>query len=252
MGINFLTVDMGNPFNIGTIIRTTYTLGGKHTDLYMFDPRDKLIHHRDEISRCSIGLLERKPPTLVSDLESFLSTYHGRVIAADPSNDAIPLHEFGFADGDLVLLGNENTGFNDKSLCPWSGMELVTASVIIPMLGENYAKPNRDRPVVDRYQDQPDVNVGIACGIVLYAALRKLGYLQSYKFQFGDNPSVSSFIPSSLQRSVKSFEISIPDQNFPKTKRSTQRHPQCEIWMYSDGGLEIPILYGDRNPKGML
>lgn len=128
-------------------------------------------------------LLYSHPPKIVKDLESFLRDYGGRKVATDITDSAIPLLDFRFQEGDLILFGNENTGYMNKSLQSVPGMEYVDCSVIVPMLGENYPKPDRDRPVAPNHDLHPNLNVTGTVDIVLYTALAQLGYFRRFSFK---------------------------------------------------------------------
>ena len=116
MGIELLTLDVGNPSNLGLIVRTAYILGGSHCKLHLFDPRTIFSTYEKQIEECSVGLSASSPPQVVTDLQKFLSHYSGRIIAADATEDAVPLHDLKFEEGDLILFGNENTGYLNKDL----------------------------------------------------------------------------------------------------------------------------------------
>ncbi len=183
MGINLLTLDLGSPANIGTIIRQTHVLGGDACKLFIFDPRGKLVLDYETIRTVSIGLVDAGIHTKVDDLESFLRGYQGRVVGANISPGATPLFEFEFKDDDLIVLGNENTGFLDKELRMWKGLERIGECVIVPMLGKNYSKPDRGRPVAPNHQLHPNLSVAATAGIIIYAALQQLGYFKGFSYE---------------------------------------------------------------------
>src|SRR3989338_6935313 len=122
MGINLLLIDLGSPHNIGRIIRESHDLGGNHCQLFIYDPRNILVENRDGINLTS---MERGSYQIVENLEPFLREYTGKLVATDITSDALPHHDFGWQENDLILLGNENRGYRDKDLKTHQGIELV-------------------------------------------------------------------------------------------------------------------------------
>jgi tRNA(Leu) C34 or U34 (ribose-2'-O)-methylase TrmL len=186
MGIGLLTLDLGSPYNIGHIIRQSHVLGGSHCELYIFDPRGKLERCSDAVALLSIGLVDSGEFTRIPDegaLEAFLRDYSGRVLAMDIQPRAHPLPGFEFREGDLIIIGNENTGFMNKKMQRWAGLERIDKYLLIPMLGRNYAKPDRGRPVAPDHHLHPNISVAATADIILYDALTKLGYFEGFSYE---------------------------------------------------------------------
>jgi len=175
MTINHLLYDLGSPANIGTIMRSVYVLCGKSSKLFIFDPRGNLQKYKDDIERISTGLSNHNHFAVVANIDDFVRNYSGRKITTEITPSAVSLAEFSFLPDDLVIYGNENRGI------PESITTIADASVIVPMLGENYALPQTEKQVASNYGDFPNLNVGHVVSIVSYEALRQLGSFKEFK-----------------------------------------------------------------------
>ncbi|MBM3209108.1 TrmH family RNA methyltransferase [Candidatus Shapirobacteria bacterium] len=180
--ISLLLVDLGSPHNIGQIIRTSYILGGEKVRLYIFDPRGRLDHNREEVGLTSVELVgEEGAYTRVDDLEEFLAGYPGRIIATDITEQAESLVGFQFRRGDLILVGNENRGYRDEpNLREHPGLEHVAERLIVPMGGKAYGLPDRGSIVPEDHGLYPNLNVAATVAIVTYVALAQLGYFNEF------------------------------------------------------------------------
>lgn len=180
--INLLLVDLGNPANIGSIIRSCHTLGGVDVGLFIYDPRDNLTTWAEDIHRASLGL-SQKPGVFikVTNLADFLSKYPGRKIKTDITPDATPLPNFRFMKRDLIMLGNENRGYLTKELVVQPGTDNVKESLIIPMLGEPYEVPSSGSIRLENTGLYANLNVGTTASIVTYFALSQLGKFNQFR-----------------------------------------------------------------------
>ena len=183
-GVSLLLVDLGSPYNIGNIIRTCWVLGGKRVQLFIYDPRNRLEEGRGNIDLSSVALADKDGAyTKVDDLEEFLSSYPGRIIATDVSKQATVLGDFKFQKGDLILLGNENRGYRNENLVEHPGIEQINERLIIPMLGEGHDLPDRGKVIPKEYGKYLNLNVAATVTIVLYAALEQLDCFKDFDFE---------------------------------------------------------------------
>ncbi|MDO8656033.1 MAG: TrmH family RNA methyltransferase [Nanoarchaeota archaeon] len=175
--INHLLYDLGNPANIGGIIRLIHVLGGKDSHLYIFDPRANLTTYEREISKASTGLYPNPKVNQIDNIDTFLNGYQGRKIATQITPRATKLTYFKFQLNDLVIYGNENRGI------PQQIIDQAQESIIIPMLGQTYRLPRPDRPVAENYGEHPNLNVAHAAAIIAYEALKQTGSFEDFKLE---------------------------------------------------------------------
>lgn len=173
--IHALLSDITYPMNIGGAIRTQHVLGGG--DLYIHDPRGILAAQQEEVHRFSSSIFDLREFKVIDDLIVFLQQFPGRKIATGLSKESIPLPDFQFKPGDLILFGNERTGLQQEIV------DICDSSVIIPMLGTPYTKvdyhPGEPITGVGEY---PSLNVSIAHAILTYSALEQIGAFEGYQF----------------------------------------------------------------------
>jgi tRNA G18 (ribose-2'-O)-methylase SpoU len=167
--LHFLLDGLQSPINIGKCSRTAEIFG---IDLYVHDPRGltKNPQSLQTISDFSCGAWERRTNHMVSDLHSFIKTYkNGRRVATCLQEDAVRLRDFQFADGDLIIFGNEYDGVDSEII------KSADAKVYIAMPELSLPKPHSNKPIdPSRSSDVnqngiPNLNVAVAAGIVGYA-----------------------------------------------------------------------------------
>lgn len=183
--IHFLLDNLQSPINIGKCARVAEIFG---MGLYIHDPRN-VVGKPDAfrtITDFACGAWERRASHMVNDVTDFVGNYRkGRVIATCLDTDAIRLHDFEFAEGDLIMLGNEYDGL------PSGLIESADAKIYIPMPKLYLPKPCSHWPIdparstAANQNGVPNLNVAVAAGIVGYEFscwLEKKGY-RSQDFQ---------------------------------------------------------------------
>ena len=178
--IHFLLDDLQSPINIGKCARVAEIFG---IDLYIHDPR-LLAGNPDKVQTMSdfaCGAWERRTNHILNDGRDFVGNYKkGRIIATCLDEDAVRLHDFEFAENDLVIFGNEYDGVSPDFI------EKADAKIFIPMPKLYLPKPCSRRPIdpsrnaAVNQNGTPNLNVAVAAGIVAYEFSRWLdrnGYL---------------------------------------------------------------------------
>lgn len=114
-----------DPSNLGAILRTADALG---TDgLYLYQCCDL---YNPKAVRSSMGALFRMPVCRIRDAAQFLSDCKAAALptcAAVVDRNAVPLGQYDFSSGAVVLIGNEGNGL------PRDVSDACTAKLTIPM-----------------------------------------------------------------------------------------------------------------------
>lgn len=165
---HFLLDDLQSPINIGKCARVAEAFG---MDLYIHDPR-KIIGNSEALQTIddfSCGAWKRRKNLILDDIHSFIKTYKkGRLIATCLQEDAVRLHDFEFAENDLVIFGNEYNGLSREVV------ESADAKVYIALPKAYLPKPDTPRAIDSSHamvnqNGVPCLNVAVAAGIVAYA-----------------------------------------------------------------------------------
>ena len=103
--------NIADPSNLGAISRTAEALGVSGIILTSngCDP------YSPKSLRSSMGTLLRMPLYLVDDINEFISLYNLRSFACVVDKKAKSISEVNFADGDVLLIGNEANGLTDRT-----------------------------------------------------------------------------------------------------------------------------------------
>ena len=165
---------LDSEINLGQIVRHCYTLGHRVVFLHIFDPQRVIERNLDAVRRFSNYSLDRyENLKIYSEMPlatEVLDLHHGRVICFAPDEQAVPVHEFSFQDGDLLIFGNEYTGL------PPSVLSRAAHKVVIPMLGRAYPHPNPTGKAT-HIGTQRCLGVSAAVTIAVYASvLHVTGY----------------------------------------------------------------------------
>lgn len=178
--VHFLLDDLQSPINIGKCSRIAEIFG---TNLYIHDRRNLTADSEalKTISDFACGAWQRRKSHILKDVRSFMSNHkEGRLIATCLEKDAIRLHDFEFANDDLIMFGNEYDGLSADLI------ERADAKIYIPMPKMRLPKPCSHWPIDPSRSSAvnqngiPNLNVAVAAGIVGYAFscwLEKKGYL---------------------------------------------------------------------------
>jgi len=165
---HFLLDDLQSPINIGKCARVAEAFG---MGLYIHDPR-KITRNSEALQTIgdfSCGAWERRKNLVLDDIHGFIKNYKkGRLVATCLREDAVRLHDFEFAENDLILFGNEYDGLSREIV------ENADAKVYIALPKAYLPKPHTPRSIdssramVNR-NGVPSLNVAVAAGIVAYA-----------------------------------------------------------------------------------
>ena len=115
-----------DPGNLGAVIRSAVAFGIEHIIL----SADSADLYNPKTVRSAMGSLFKIKATIVKDFSSFITAAKEsgrRVLAAELTDSAIPLHEIGAAREDVFVIGNEGHGI------PSELSRLCNASVFIPI-----------------------------------------------------------------------------------------------------------------------
>jgi tRNA G18 (ribose-2'-O)-methylase SpoU len=170
LGLEFLLYGVQSPVNIGMILRVAevYQFKVSILDLHgVLKDRQKL----DSLEDFACGAISRRglhrldDPAMVRRLRS-----GRRLIATSIGPDAVPLPQFPFAMGDLVVLGNEYDGLPDDILAGADArLHIPSPPAWLPKeRSHSPIDPSRTAPV--NRDGQPSLNVAMTAGVVCYAA----------------------------------------------------------------------------------
>lgn len=115
-----------DPNNLGSVIRCAVAFGIEHIVL----SGDCADIYNPKTVRCAMGSLFKIKITVVSDTAGFIGAalYSGRrVLAAELTENAVPLERIGLRADDIIIIGNEGHGI------PKEISSLCTSSVYIPI-----------------------------------------------------------------------------------------------------------------------
>ena len=180
---SILLIDIGSPYNIGNILRTSYDLCADKCTMYVFDPRKIMKELKDKIEKIS---LNRGKFILVNNLIEFLQKYTGRIILSDIKNNACPLKSFKFLNNDLILFGNENRGYYDSingKMKIRPELKKYKTSLIVEMLGATKKLPNKNKICSPNHGVYPNCNVSNVAAIVMREVMLQFGYYENFKLK---------------------------------------------------------------------
>jgi tRNA G18 (ribose-2'-O)-methylase SpoU len=173
MKIHLVLWDVEYSLNIGLAIRDCYMLGDGVVDLTLFDPRGVAASNAEEVRRFSSYALDHfgsfNTITDQKKAKSWLEKQKGNIIATVPNEErAIDLRMYPFGNDCVILFGNEFQGLPPEIL------DLADSTVVIPMMGKVYARPDPTGKIVGNGQ-QRCLGLSACIPIVLFSALSKVG-----------------------------------------------------------------------------
>ncbi|SOB78568.1 tRNA (cytidine/uridine-2'-O-)-methyltransferase [Sphingomonas guangdongensis] len=133
--------------NVGAVLRTAACLA---TAVDLIEPMGFRWDDR-RVARAGMDYIDHVAVARHRDWDAFAAQVNGRLVLLT-TRGATPLHEFAFADGDVLLFGQEGAGVPDAVHAR------ADARVVIPMA-----------PAVR------SLNLGVSVAIVLAEALRQTG-----------------------------------------------------------------------------
>lgn len=105
--------NIADPANLGAVARTAEALGVSGIII----SADSCDPYSPKALRASMGTLLRIPVYFCEDIPDFLNNNSLRGFACIPRDTAdIKIGEFGFAGGDVVIIGNEANGLKDSTI----------------------------------------------------------------------------------------------------------------------------------------
>jgi tRNA (guanosine-2'-O-)-methyltransferase len=140
--LSLALVSLSNPFNVGSIYRTAAVLGLDTVYLVGATPGPS----EAKVHKTGLGTEHGVETVNVPALQEV----PGRRIAVELAEGAAPMHEFAFADGDVLVLGSEGHGLSPSSLAA------CDAAVFIPQPGK-----------------VASLNVAMAATLAMYEARRQ-------------------------------------------------------------------------------
>ncbi len=169
-GLELVLLGLQSPINIGLILRISEAY---QFTVNVFDPHRVLDDSSKlrTVSDFACGALPRRGFNRLDSVESLAELRKGRrLVATSIGSTALPLPEYRFAPGDLIVLGNEYDGLPDNIV----GGADVVIQVPIPVVWmpkeDSYQPidPLRTNPVAR--EGQPSLNVAVTAGIICYSA----------------------------------------------------------------------------------
>lgn len=103
--------DLQDPSNLGAVARTAEALGVSGIVL----TSDGCDPYSPKVLRASMGTLLRLPLYFADSLCDFAKEHSLRTVACVVDRDATSVKEFEFANGDIILIGNEANGLTDST-----------------------------------------------------------------------------------------------------------------------------------------
>ena len=142
------------PQNTGTLLRVSSCLG-IHVNLigplgFIFDDKRMKRAGMDYLSSASVSVH-------TSFTEFMSAKQNRRLIALDIGEGAVSYTKFEFSDNDILVVGSEHSGFEDKDL------KFFDSRVIIPMV-----------------EGRRSMNMAIATSFVLGEAMRQLDVFDKF------------------------------------------------------------------------
>lgn len=170
LGLELMLYELQSPINIGMILRTAEVFQFKVSLLDshgVVDDPQKLRTMTDfacgALSRRTLNRLEA--PSALSQLRS-----GRRLIVTLIGSNSVPLSNFHFSAGDLIVLGNEYDGLPDDIIASADvHLHVPMPAVWLPK-ERSYSPidPGRIAPVAR--DGQPSLNVAMTAGILCYSA----------------------------------------------------------------------------------
>ena len=148
-GDNVIVLDrVGDPGNLGTIIRTVDAAGFKDIIL----TKGSVDCYNEKVIRSTMGSIFNINLYYAEEekLLNFLKEKNYKIISTVLSDDCIPYTEMKPAEKNAVIFGNEGSG-----------------------IGENIIKNSHEKVIIPIYGTAESLNVAMACGIIIYK-LREL------------------------------------------------------------------------------
>ena len=140
--LSLALVSLSNPFNVGSIYRTAAVLGLEAIYLVGATPGPG----EAKVHKTGLGTEHGVETLQVAGL----AEVPGRRVAIELADGAVPMHEFAFAPGDVLVLGSEGHGLSPSSLAA------CQAAVYIPQPGK-----------------VASLNVAMAATLAMYEARRQ-------------------------------------------------------------------------------
>ena len=148
-GDNVIVLDrVGDPGNLGTIIRTVDAAGFKDIIL----TKGSVDCYNEKVIRSTMGSIFNINLYYAEEekLLNFLKEKNYKIISTVLSDDCIPYTEMKLEKRNAVVFGNEGSG-----------------------IGENIIKYSHEKVIIPIYGTAESLNVAMACGIIIYK-LREL------------------------------------------------------------------------------
>lgn len=144
IGDNVIVLDrVGDPGNLGTIIRTADAAGFKDIVL----TKGSVDCYNEKTVRSTMGSIFNVRLYYIEEetLLNILKEKRYKVISTVLSDDCIPYTEMKLSDKNAIVFGNEGSG-----------------------IGENIIKNSHEKVIIPIYGTAESLNVAMACGIIIY------------------------------------------------------------------------------------
>ena len=144
VGNNVIVLDrVGDPGNLGTIIRTVDAAGFKDIIL----TKGSVDCYNEKVIRSTMGSIFNVNLYYAEEekLLNFLKEKEYKIISTVLSDDCIPYTEMKLEKRNAVVFGNEGSG-----------------------IGENIIKNSHEKVIIPIYGTAESLNVAMACGIIIY------------------------------------------------------------------------------------
>lgn len=144
IGDNVIVLDrVGDPGNLGTIIRTADAAGFKDIVL----TKSSVDCYNEKTVRSTMGSIFNVRLYYIEEetLLNILKEKKYKVISTVLSDDCIPYTEMKLSDKNAIVFGNEGSG-----------------------IGENIIKNSHEKVIIPIYGTAESLNVAMACGIIIY------------------------------------------------------------------------------------
>lgn len=144
IGDNVIVLDrVGDPGNLGTIIRTADAAGFKDIIL----TKGSVDCYNEKTVRSTMGSIFNVGLYYIEEetLLNILKEKKYKVISTVLSDDCIPYTEMKLSDKNAIVFGNEGSG-----------------------IGENIIKNSHEKVIIPIYGTAESLNVAMACGIIIY------------------------------------------------------------------------------------
>ena len=144
VGDNIIVLDrVGDPGNLGTIIRTADACGYKDIVLV----KGSVDCYNEKVVRSTMGSIFNISIYYIEEEEllKFLKERKYKIISTVLSDDCIPYTEMKLEKRNAIVFGNEGSG-----------------------IGENIIKNSDEKIIIPIYGSAESLNVAMACGIIIY------------------------------------------------------------------------------------